>query len=232
MKQLSVIMVSFLSGYLSATIFDLTSLSGWMNSHFSSKSSRVIEQAKLQEALPKPKFEFYTILANDKDVHRDAQSAVVSKASTAELPAAPTGIPGGKEAVSHKAAAILADHPVSKQNPVELALPAPHTHVASNQPKQAVVAPVPEHKAPVAMAPHDTYLVQIAAYKTRQDAERLKANLVLKGYDVQIALVTQQNASIYRVVLGPFDSRDKASKAQLAIAQSERINGMIRRSDV
>ncbi|MDP1601884.1 MAG: SPOR domain-containing protein [Legionella sp.] len=83
---------------------------------------------------------------------------------------------------------------------------------------------------PVNQPSKERYSIQVASFNKRQDAEHVKALLVLKGFDVSIAAVAQQNVTWYRVIVGPFVSRNEAEKARIAVARSERMNGMIRRT--
>ncbi|MCA0403625.1 MAG: SPOR domain-containing protein [Proteobacteria bacterium] len=75
----------------------------------------------------------------------------------------------------------------------------------------------------------ETFLIQIASFRNRQDAEKLKASLILKGFDVNVAMATQNQANWYRVIVGPFASRNDAMKTQNILARNERIQGMIRK---
>ena len=54
----------------------------------------------------------------------------------------------------------------------------------------------------------------------------------MKGFDVSVASVIQGTGSWHRVIMGPFASRTAAVQAQLLVAKSERIMGMIRKMDV
>ena len=59
----------------------------------------------------------------------------------------------------------------------------------------------------------------------------MKATLVIKGFAVNIAVVSQQKTNWYRVSLGPFHSKDDALRAQTNVARSEHIIGMVRKMD-
>lgn len=202
-KQLFWVLASFLCGYLTATVFDFTSLSSWVNTNILANRNGEKPQAQAvakQAELPKPKFEFYTLLAKD----RSAQPPL--NRPTAPVQAKPAGQP---------------------------ALPtAAPTPLASNRQQQPATVAVTESK-PVATAnlSKGSYLIQIASFKNRQDAERMKAALTLKGFDVNVAMTSQQQVNWFRVIVGPFNSRMAAEKVQLALAQSERIQGMIRKME-
>lgn len=204
LKPLFMVSVSFLFGYLSASVFDYTSLSGWVNrqlaQHVAPKAAKFAPQ---QAQLPKPKFEFYTLLASEQNN-------------------------GGAQVAASAPAAIAPVQPLTSSSSVAN----PPVSVATHKP--ASIAPVLTGK-PVASSPalaaRGSFLVQVAAFRSRQEAERMKAGLVLKGFAVTISSINQKNTNWYRVNLGPYASRDQAAKAQGAIARSERIVGMIRKMD-
>ena len=212
-KQLLLALVCFLFGYLSASIFDLTSLSSWINAqllaqHTGKVASKLIPQ---QANLPQPKFEFYTLLAKE---HHETTAQVASAAPATVAPAtvAPT-----------------------TASPVAITLTRPTTGLPTikNPPVSAtMVAGKPVPSLPKsAENGKGAYLVQVAAFKSYQEAERMKASLVLKGFMVNISIVKQQQISWYRVNLGPFASRPLALKAQMDVARSEHIVGMVRKMD-
>lgn len=201
-KQLLVVLGCFLLGYLSASIFDFTSVSGWVNTQLVQYSGQGKTKAIQQAQLPKPKFEFYTLLASE---HTQV---------SAPLPSSTPAVPATQVVVQ---APPPANVPQVKNPPVSVAL--------------AIEAPLKALPASVAAISKDGYLVQIGSFKRRQEAERMKASLTLKGFIVNIAQVTQQQTNWYRVVIGPFASRSQAETARTSLARSERIVGMIRKMD-
>lgn len=207
-KQIFWVLASFVGGYLAATVFDFTSLTTWINTqvlgHQDEQKTAVHVIAK-QNEMPKPKFEFYTLLAKDRSAPAQITHQVDPSAMTQQAKAV-----------------------VSPSSP---ATPVPPT-ASVNQQAQAP-AVIAESK-PVAVAStnsKESYLLQIASFKNRQEAERLKAALTLKGFDVHIAMASQQQVNWFRVVIGPFHSRGDAEKVRMSIARSERITGMIRKMD-
>lgn len=201
-KPLLLVLVSFLFGYLSASVFDYTSLSSWVNRQLAQHLGPTAAKLTPQQAqLPKPKFEFYTLLASEHNSGEQVATAaptIVAPTTQALTPATPGTV-----------------------NP------------AANKPAQvaAVITGKPVSIPPPAVVSKGTYLVQVAAFKSRQEAERMKASLVLKGFSVSITSINQRNMNWYRVNLGPYASRDQAAKAQGAVSRSERIVGMIRKMD-
>jgi cell division protein FtsN len=201
-KQLFWLLASFLCGYLAATVFDFTSLSSWVNANILTKKNGgkpQVQVAAKEPELPKPKFEFYTLLAKDRSI----------------LAAAPVAKPQ---------APLVQIKPQSAAQPLNLAA----KPAATGQPGKLV--PVTDGKA-VANSSKDSYLIQLAAFKNRQDAEHMKAALTLKGFDVSVVASSQSQGNWFRVIAGPFSSRATAEKAQLNLAQNERIKGMIRKME-
>lgn len=68
--QFLVIIVTFLFGYLTASFFDIQMISQWVSTqvlaHYDAEKAptKVIQEHK--QVPPKPKFEFYTLLANER----------------------------------------------------------------------------------------------------------------------------------------------------------------------
>ena len=87
---------------------------------------------------------------------------------------------------------------------------------------QVVVKPSQETR-------HVGYVLQLASFHRREDAERLKALLIMHGIDVQIHAILQQNVSWYRVVAGPFTSREEALQMQALVGRKQRIVGIVRK---
>ena len=66
--QLLLVVVVFVAGYLTASLYDLASVTSWIGSQvLANNSAVIIKQPSAQQAsIPKPKFEFYTLLAKTK----------------------------------------------------------------------------------------------------------------------------------------------------------------------
>jgi cell division protein FtsN len=91
----------------------------------------------------------------------------------------------------------------------------------ATEPKQAQTPPAPPEEqtpppsAPRASADGTSYLLQIASFRGRSDAERLKAKLALLGIRAQIQRVTINNKDTYhRVRAGPFKGKEALNKAR------------------
>jgi cell division protein FtsN len=75
------------------------------------------------------------------------------------------------------------------------------------------------------------YTIQVAALRTQQDAERMKASLLLRGFQVNVSSIASNDATWYRVMVGPCASRAQAEETQSVLVHRERMNGMIRTLD-
>lgn len=185
------VFVSFTSGYLMASVFDLASLSTWIDKRFlqHNKPQQVVRHSPQKTQVVKPKFEFYTLLAK-------------GGASTVQpIPSRPPTF----SAVQQK----------------EVEVSTPPAPIEATKPQ--VVESQPVH------ATKEQYLLQVAAFNKRQDAEHLKANLVLTGFDVALSPVLKNETTWYRVMIGPFTSQKEAEKAKLMVAHNYKMMGMVKR---
>lgn len=213
--QFLVVIVTFFLGYLTASLFDVQTISHWMNtqvlaSHQEKQSHPAKTDTRQAQIPPKPKFEFYTLLANEKA--GTAQSNVNHSPAHSPNTASPVT---ATQAASKAAVATAAIHP------------APKTNVSASPPRVAVkVAEArPASATPVSRG---AFLVQVASFKARQDAEHMKGMLILKGFNVNVVPVSQPARGIwYRVVVGPYSNRVLAQKAQETLARNERLRGMV-----
>ena len=220
--QLFLVMVVFVAGYMSASLYNLASVTAWINTHVLAKNSaKLIVKPGLQQAqLPKPKFEFYTLLAEGAPVPKSSMPV----ATAAETPSTPTVI---QQRVSSASSALIAQNesiaqkmPVAEHVPVAQHMPAPQNlSVAHSVSVESGVS-------------HDMYLLQLASFPRQADAQKMRKSLMMKGFNVSVTQVTQQGNRWYRVVVGPFASKTDAERVQGSLARSERMFGMIRKMNI
>jgi len=203
--------VAFVFGYLIATVFGSNQLSSWFNTQvLARQTTQLPGQATNQQAqITKPKFEFYTLLAKDQTVRPIPSPPPTQSTQPATVPAQIT------ETATPTAPMDLT---VTQKLPL-------HEPLVTTQPvtKPAPVATV--------TASAERFMVQVGSFKNLHEAEKMKASLVMKGFEVAISVTNQQHVNWYRVIIGPFASRIQAQKAQLAFAQKEHIVGMVRKMD-
>lgn len=59
-----------------------------------------------------------------------------------------------------------------------------------------------------------SYLIQVGAFRTPEDAEQQRAKLSLMGFQAKVTEREQSGRTVYRVRLGPFDKKDEADKTK------------------
>jgi len=91
-------------------------------------------------------------------------------------------------------------------------------------PAAPVVTAEPPAAAPPAAPPatpsDEVLMLQVAAYRTRGDAESLKAQLALKGMQAGIESATIKGESFHRVRLGPYRSIEQLQAARARLKGS------------
>lgn len=220
-RRLVAIVGAFLCGYLVANVFDITSLTTWVNKNIlaSKETGTHVETRVAHKEAPKPKFEFYTLLSKDSSapapINRTLPQAQTAAKPIATQPAAVT---------SQVAAQVTAPATVVNTTPHATAIT-----VSRATTKAVLVSEKKTTPVSTSAAGKESYLIQIASFNKRQDAEHLKASLVLRGFNVVVSSIQRQTVIWYRVTIGPFNSRTDAEKAQIIVRQSEHMNGIIRR---
>lgn len=81
-----------------------------------------------------------------------------------------------------------------------------NSRVAAN-PEPYVSEPATERSEP------ERILLQAASFRDRDDADRLRAQLLLIDLPAATEAITLSNGAWYRVTVGPFDSQVKAQRA-------------------
>jgi len=113
----------------------------------------------------------------------------------------------------------------------------PNIQLADNQSLEKKIVPVEVAKAIEAVpteeqgAKKGQYVVQLASFRYYSQAEKFRAKLLLKGFDVKITSISRGTLQWYRVMLGPFVNQAEARKAQLAYQTREHTSGMVRPVD-
>lgn len=96
---------------------------------------------------------------------------------------------------------------------------------------EAAAAPPPSVSVQVApvVKSEGRYVVQVASYRTREDAQKLMKRL--EGYRLKPFVETAdlgQKGVWQRVFAGPFPSRESADQAVLLLKEKERLNALVR----
>lgn len=208
LRALMLVCVSFFSGYLVASYLDIGRVGSWLSS-LAPESSRLVPAPQLASHTQKPKLEFYTLLT----------------ANHGPVVAPPRPTPS--VAPSTPAVAVKTESVAQKAVAVQRVVPATSTSspVHQTKPEVKVVA------QKTVVAPKVGYAIQVAALRTQQDAEHMKASLLLRGFQVNVSAIASNGTTWYRVMVGPFASRAQAEETQSVLVRRERMNGMIRTFD-
>lgn len=215
-RRLAFLSAAFFVGYFCASFIDFQQLSAWLNTHspFDSHSTEKAPLARKSALAPKPKLEFYTLLTSNHG------TPLVSSSAPAQLsvstPAKVANVKPITAAVNDARNINTTQPPVMMAKPVFAKATAPTV----NKPAPSVIK-----------VSKLAYTLQVAAFRTRQDAEHMKASLLLKGFDTSVIAIESQHVPWFRVMVGPFASREQAQKIQTLLARRERMNGMIRKMD-
>jgi len=95
-------------------------------------------------------------------------------------------------------------------------------------PKEKVWVPKSEDKpiaAPKEPSAPIAYVLQVAAFKKHTDAEKLKAQLLLKGYATHVK--PAGTSGWYKVWIGPYRSINTAEIIQVKVSESNNLNALI-----
>ena len=74
--------------------------------------------------------------------------------------------------------------------------------------------------------PQYEYHVQVGSFSKKDDANKLKAQLILDGYNVQLDQVKVKQVLWYRVQIGPFTSQQIAQQKQKEL-EEQKIHGTL-----
>lgn len=96
------------------------------------------------------------------------------------------------------------------------------------KPSTATIVQTPPKQANNTPSSHNQYLIQVASLTHRIDADRLKAELVLLGYDVHIKQHTINGATWYRVHVGPY-LHIKSAERDKQTLKAKDYDGIIRK---
>ncbi|MFM8900218.1 MAG: SPOR domain-containing protein [Burkholderiales bacterium] len=97
---------------------------------------------------------------------------------------------------------------------------APAAASSAESPSATASAPTktpPETAAAKATGDGMAYFVQAGAYARTEDAEQQRARLAMLGFDAKITEREQAGRTVYRVRVGPFNSRDQADASKTSL---------------
>ncbi|MFP9012520.1 SPOR domain-containing protein, partial [Pseudomonas aeruginosa] len=78
--------------------------------------------------------------------------------------------------------------------------------------------PPPLPKSVVAASTH--FFLQAGSFRKQSDADRVRAQIILLGQSVNVEAGNVRDETWYRVMVGPFNSRDQLSQAQKTLSSN------------
>jgi cell division protein FtsN len=156
----------------------------------------------------------------------DANAPLVGKPVKPILNNAPASAPEGAAPVAPPPAAVQA--PAS---PAASAAPRSSRDAAailSGQPVSPAAAPMLPAKSTKADAGAFTYFVQAGAFSRDEDAEQQRARLAMLGIQAKVSQRDQYGRTVFRVRVGPFDTKDAAQDAQQKLQQAGTDAALVR----
>ncbi|MPT26716.1 MAG: SPOR domain-containing protein [Achromobacter sp.] len=156
---------------------------------------------------------------------RDGAAGSSPTGPTATAPVPLPGAGGGAEPSrkSDDLGALIATLPSTSNAPAAApAASAPPTPIA-----KAAPAPAPAAKAPAASA-NGNYYLQAGAFRGQDDAESLKARIILLGLPVAVQKAEVNGKPINRVRVGPFARLDDMNRARGRLGENKIETAVVR----
>jgi cell division protein FtsN len=72
----------------------------------------------------------------------------------------------------------------------------------------------------IATAPVTQFFLQAGSFRKQADADKLRAEIIMLGQDVRVEGVKVRDENWYRVLVGPYTSREQLNQAQKTLAAS------------
>ena len=118
--------------------------------------------------------------------------------------------------IAPQAAASAAKAPVSPVNPAAKAASSDPLGDLAKARSAAKPDPKPDVKTDTAAAGPTadpfSYFIQVGAFRTPEDAEQQRAKVLLMGLQAVVTEREQAGRTVYRVRLGPYNSKDEADR--------------------
>ncbi|MGC9162055.1 MAG: SPOR domain-containing protein [Thiomonas sp.] len=119
-----------------------------------------------------------------------------------------------------------ASRPLSPSALAKLGQPGP---AAASQAATTTQAPAATSPGPTAASPAEvSYVLQVGAYSTQEDAERQRAKVALTGQEAHIDQRVVNDRTLYRVRVGPFSSAQQAEKTQKLLSDNGIQTALVR----
>jgi len=88
-------------------------------------------------------------------------------------------------------------------------------------PEQELLKKSQPQESPVVAADSASYLLQVGSFRSKSDAEQMKARLALLGITTRIQTVTVNDATWHRVRVGPINGARQAEAMRSQLADND-----------
>ena len=205
--QLVLLILSFVTGYMSSSIVNVNQLNSWLDHSYQQVAAnhpqiKALTPAPTMTARNQPKLEFYTVLTKETD-HRIPPAVDLNKMI--------------------KPSDVAIAKPITLAKVID-AKPVVAANIVKNDVNQLPKSIAGELKK-------GSYVVQLASFRYYSQAEKFKAKLIMKGFDIKISAIDRGPMRWYRVMLGPYSSSAEAQKANIIFQAKEHASGMVRQME-
>lgn len=195
--------------------------------HTTHKTTTIPSQSPVTPSkAPAPEFDFYTVLPkmqvqpnnpvpNNQNVARPTMPEA-AVAATPESALSPNGIENAQAAVVKNQSSSL---PLSNSPAVPISSKTTAPIPSGSLPAQSIEQTESATRSKKTQEHTERYALQVASVKNYTDADRLKAQLTMVGYEVSIQKFTMNGQTWNRVYVGPYSSRNMALKQQGALKE-------------
>lgn len=164
-------------------------------------AAATVPATKSSEGAGKPRFDFYTVL-HDQEVRVSEDDPVLAGSkgtppATVTTPALPAG---AEKSAAPGSVAIRTTPPNGAAEPGK---------------------PLVNDKTAASETAKERYLLQVGSFTQLEEADRLRAQLLLLGLQATIQKIPREGQTWHRVQVGPFSSQDQLNNARRAMNQQQ-----------
>jgi cell division protein FtsN len=73
---------------------------------------------------------------------------------------------------------------------------------------------------PLAEPPGTTYFLQVAAYRSVDEADQMRARLAILGFEASVSQVRRDSTVFHRVRLGPFSDFEVLNRTKVGLSEN------------
>lgn len=115
--------------------------------------------------------------------------------------------------------------PVAAKKSSSESAAAPESAEPPSPPPEAVAPPPPPPLAdpkgvPLAEPPGTTYFLQVAAYRSVDEADQMRARLAILGFEASVSQVRRDSTVFHRVRLGPFSDFEVLNRTKVGLSEN------------